>query len=54
MGLTFLRVFGMNGASRDGSWTSQASPTEPSGLRRAKPSVWYCFGEIGEGTSRDG
>ena len=35
MGLTFLRVCGMNGASRDGS-------------------VWYCFGEIGEGTSRDG
>ena len=26
------------GAIGDGSWTSQASPSEPSGLRRAKPS----------------
>ena len=37
----------MNGASRDGSWTSQASPSGPSGLRRAKPSVWYCFAIFG-------
>ncbi len=27
--------------------TSYASPSEPSGLRRAKPSVWYCFAIFG-------
>ena len=34
MGLTSLS------ASRDGSWTSQASPSEPS-------AVWYCFAIFG-------